>query len=484
MSINTSIFEYLRNVDILLLDELYTHPPTCLVLFRELPEFGKHIVLRLLFIEQPIPKAIISGWFEKGSQPLLMEACKALSDLRIWHSVDGSVARGSWCLNKKYQESLRIALFGGGKPLLGDMGSSAIDKHTRSIESLDAYAAKRWDALLHFMVGSESSEVGTIVKDVLLLSNLMKASTSDSPIGITKHGFHFLLMNRISQVRVFLLHYFDYLKETKKSLVAALQFVFQLSFLTPEKNYPVEVLSTTQQEILQHMRELGLAYQSKRTAPRFYVTQLALGLAGGHSVRSDVSVTAPGHMTAVVPTGVTASDQSDGSALLSRLSATSSSDVGYILLETNFRLYAYTDSPLRTALLSLFSKIRSRFPNLVVADITRDSVREALIRGITADQIISYLVNNAHPDMLQGPQILPPTLVDQIRLWELERDRFVFQEGCLYEQFSKSTDFEMVRDYAKSIGALLWENPERRLMVVSRNGHEDVRKFWKQKRPS
>ncbi|VDP88269.1 unnamed protein product [Echinostoma caproni] len=269
------------------------------------------------------------------------------------------------------------------------------------------------------------------------------------------------------------------------------------------------------------MRELGLAYQSKRTSPRFYVTQLALGLASGHTGRSDPSAPVPGCTSGAIPTGVTAPDQSDGASMLSRLSATSSSDVGYILLETNFRLYAYTDSHLRTALLSLFSKIRARFPNLVVADITRDSVREALIRGITADQIISYLVNNAHPDMLRGPQILPPTLVDQIRLWELERDRFVFQEGCLYEQFSKSTDFEMVRDYAKiselkstlpkllflskdlfylnfclrpnrlvvlsflkSIGALLWENPERRLMVVSRNGHEDVRKFWKQKRPS
>lgn len=50
--------------------------------------------------------------------------------------------------------------------------------------------------------------------------------------------------------------------------------------------------------------------------------------------------------------------------------------------------------------------------------------------------------------VLQNP-ILPPTLTDQIRLWELERDRFLFQEGCLYEQFSRNTDFEMVRDYAK-----------------------------------
>lgn len=40
-------------------------------------------------------------------------------------------------------------------------------------------------------------------------------------------------------------------------------------------------------------------------------------------------------------------------------------------------------------------------------------------------------------------------MVDQIRLWELERERFLAQDGCLYEQFTKNTDFEMVRDYAK-----------------------------------
>ncbi|OON20862.1 Transcription factor tfb2 [Opisthorchis viverrini] len=456
-----SIFEYIRNVDILLLDELFSHPPTCLVIFRELPELAKHFVARLLFVEQPIPKSIVSGWVEKGSQALLQDACRALSDLRIWHSVDGNVARGAWCLSKKYQESLRISLFGGGKSLLGDLGSTTVDKYSKDVGFLETYAAERWDSLLHFMVGSESSEVGSVVQDVLLLSNLMKGGTPDTPVGITKHGFHFLLMSRPDQVRLFLLHYFDYLKETKKNLVAALQFVFQLSFLSPEKSYPVDALTAPQQEVLQQMRELGLAYQRKRTAPRFYVTPLATVLSGSRCHRPAMS---SGSVLNAIPTGVSHLDGTDSV----QPTASSTSDVGYILLETNFRLYAYTDSPLRTALLSLFSKIRARFPNLVVADITRDSVREALIRGITADQ----------------PPILPPTLVDQIRLWELERDRFVFQEGCLYEQFSKSADFEMVRDFAKSIGVLLWENPERRLMVVSKAGHEDVRKFWKQKRPS
>ncbi|CAH8516906.1 unnamed protein product [Heterobilharzia americana] len=345
--------------------------------------------MRLLFIEQPIPKSIVSGWVEKGSSTLLDDACKALTDLRIWHSTDSNVSRGSWSLNKRYQESIRVSLFGGGKPLLGDLGIVTNDKYSKSVEFLKSYACERWDALLHFMVGSESAEVGSVVKDVLLLSNLMKCESNDTPIGITKHGFHFLLMSRQSQVLVFILHYFDYLKENSKNLVGALQFIFQLSFLSPTKSYPVDALTTSQQEVLQHMRELGLTYQRKRTAPHFY------SKSGGW-----------GPQLGVIPTGVSKSDISDTSNIFSQITVSNSSDVGYILLETNFRLYAYTDSPLRTALLSLFSKIRARFPNLVVADITRDSVREALIRGITANQILSFLTANAHPDMLLNEHFL------------------------------------------------------------------------------
>lgn len=64
-----------------------------------------------------------------------------------------------------------------------------------------------------------------------------------------------------------------------------------------------------------------------------------------------------------------------------------SSNNGYILLETNFRVYAYTNSPLQIAILSLFVDMQSRFANMVVGVITRDSVREALTRGISADQV-------------------------------------------------------------------------------------------------
>jgi transcription initiation factor TFIIH subunit 4 len=78
-----------------------------------------------------------------------------------------------------------------------------------------------------------------------------------------------------------------------------------------------------------------------------------------------------------------------------------------------------------------------------------------------------------------GPPVLPPTVVDQIKLWENERNRFTFSEGILYSQFLSQADFEVLRDHAQDLGVLTWQNPQRRTMVVTRAGHEEVKRFWK-----
>lgn len=74
---------------------------------------------------------------------------------------------------------------------------------------------------------------------------------------------------------------------------------------------------------------------------------------------------------------------------------------------------------------------------------------------------------------------LPPTVVDQIKLWENERNRFTFTEGVAYNQFLSQSDFITLRDYAQSINVLMWNNETKRTMVVTKNGHDEVKKFWK-----
>lgn len=48
-----------------------------------------------------------------------------------------------------------------------------------------------------------------------------------------------------------------------------------------------------------------------------------------------------------------------------------------------------TDSELQIALVALFSEMLYRFPNVVVAQITRESVQQAIANGITAQQVLS-----------------------------------------------------------------------------------------------
>ena len=78
---------------------------------------------------------------------------------------------------------------------------------------------------------------------------------------------------------------------------------------------------------------------------------------------------------------------------------------GYLILETNYRVYAYTANLLRIAILNLFVTLKSRLPNLVIGQLTRHSVKSALNKGITADQIITYLTHHAHPQMYKNVSV-------------------------------------------------------------------------------
>ncbi|XP_061086034.1 general transcription factor IIH subunit 4 [Conger conger] len=123
-----------------------------------------------------------------------------------------------------------------------------------------------------------------------------------------------------------------------------------------------------------------------------------------------------------------------------------------------------------------------RFSNVVVAQVTRESVQQAIANGITAQQIIHFLRTRAHPVMLKQTPVLPPTITDQIRLWELERDRLQFTEGVLYNQFLSQADFEVLRDRAQGLGVLVWQNAPHRVMVVTPHGHSEVKRFWKRQK--
>jgi len=222
--------------------------------------------------------------------------------------------------------------------------------------------------------------------------------------------------------------------------------LFMLSTMELGREYSTENLSQTQKAMLADLRDYGLVWQHEPLSQRFCPTRLATTL---------TSLSPP----------------------LATSTGTSHQTQGFIVLETNYRLYAYTDNPLQTAVLNLFVSLKYRFPNLVVGSITRDSVKRALDNGITAEQIISFLITHAHPQMRKNKPLLPVTVQDQIRLWELERNRLKSQEGYLYKDFATQADYEFVLNYAKQLDVVMWENSTKRCFFANLEGHANIRGF-------
>ncbi|XP_072024475.1 general transcription factor IIH subunit 4-like [Amphiura filiformis] len=438
---------YLRTLPAAVLDRLYNHPATCLAVFRELPELGKHCVMRVLFVDKPVAKTAVESWVMKTHQDEHREAVELLSVLRLWH--DSSLPGGlpGWLLNPIFRTNLKTALLGGGKAWSSNPDLLGPDKHAKDVDSLDKYALERWECVLHFLVGSRG--VDTLSRDVAMVlshAGLMKAAEEGGMV-ITPAGFQFLLLDTASQVWYFMLQYLETAEERELDLVQALSFLFQLSFSTLGKAYSTDDMNESQLQFLQHLRELGLVFQRKRKDKRYYPTRLAINLASG----------------------------------ISNVSSDSHRD-GYIVIETNYRIYAYTQSELQIEILGLFCQMLYRFPNMSVATLTRESVQSAISNGITAEQILHFLRTHSHPEMRNKVPVIPPVISDQVRLWELERDRLRFTPAVIYNEFLSNQEFVVLRDYARDLGVLIHENVAKRTMLVTPAGHDDVKRFWRRYR--
>lgn len=230
-------------------------------------------------------------------------------------------------------------------------------------------------------------------------------------------------------------------------IVEVLACLFMLGSLELGQEYSFSNWTSTQVQVLQDLVDYGLVLVT--ASDRFYPTRLATTL------------------TSSAPPLVSTERAQE--------------EHGFLVLETNYRIYAYTSNPLQIAVLNLFISLRYRFPNLVVGAITRESIKSALSNGITADQVIMYLRTHAHPQMRKFDPLLPPTVVDQIRLWELEKNRIQAQEGYLYEDFRSTADYDLVVEYSRKLGIILWESSSLRKFFIRPDGQALLREFLKRR---
>jgi len=147
---------------------------------------------------------------------------------------------------------------------------------------------------------------------------------------------------------------------------------------------------------------------------------------------------------------------------------------GYIVVETNYKVYAYTRRPLQLAILQLFVRLKGRFADMAYGQLTAASVQAAYERGITASQLAAFLRNHAK----EGTG-LPPVIEDQLHLWERERQRLKVADGSLYQQFASDEDLLLVVNEATRLSALLYVNYSRRIVAIRSEAHPAIKAFIK-----
>ncbi|KAI6842898.1 TFIIH and nucleotide excision repair factor 3 complexes subunit [Hortaea werneckii] len=448
--------DYLEQLPGTTFTKLYQQPSTALAIFRRmLPHLAKTLVMAMLYMPTPLNVGDLERWVRPGSESLQARdrALSILQRLRILFDTQDDRGRAAYKLSDAFARSLQLALTGGGNHRSFGVPCSTPDEKPVSVEYLDTFARKQWEAILYYVVGSANAGLASEV-DIsagtkqLLQKGEFVALRGRTPV-ITQSGFTFLLQEINAQIWTLLIVYLEVSSSLQMDPVDVLSFLFTLGSLELGISYSTSNLTPTQQQMLEDLSDFGLVYRRSSSEERYYPTRLATTLTSDAPALPNNSLTAT--------TTTTSGDPNP-----------QQNEKGYIILETNYRLYAYTSSPLLISILSLFSTLHTRYPNLVCAKITKTSVQSAIAAGITSDQIVTYLTTHAHPILRSQTPILPPTVVDQIRLWQIEGERMTATKGFLIYELANSEEYERAVKYAEALGVLRKEFRSKGSFFVSR----------------
>lgn len=390
---------------------------------------------RLIVFKGPVPFSEVRNWFRPEFKAVQNKVLWRLKQLQILQGRGQEV----W-INPSFQS----ALFSATAP----SNSTSL---TLNLSDLDNFAKNRWESVLYELVKDSNDSAGTATKRVRRDKSSMESMLVDagliSDVGkVTNSGFQFLLKDISSQVWILLLHYLKSCQNDSNLL----QFLAD-QILWGRAGVGLQVnQSGLPAEHLKKLDDFGLIMLSSE---HFSVTRLLASLSASKNALDFTDIL-------------------------------HNSNNGFLIIESNYRVYAYTSSPLQIATLGLFVKLQDRFPNMVYGQLTGESVQAALSHGLSAEQIIQYLQLNAHPSMIRNNQPfngIPFTVIDQIRLWELDRKRLGMKPGHLYQQFLSEQEYSAALEEAKTIGAVLYAKPSARVLIISEEGHEHMKQFCRKK---
>lgn len=426
------------------LDNLYHNAFICEAILRSLPPLAKKYVLQMLYIVDAITAKLMEEWVPAEGMSKHRVAIDKLVQLRLFTETVDRKRETSYRLNPTFQKNLQNHIIHGGVLPREPM---QISVRLPSSVDLDAYASEQWESfLLHLISSTEAEATKNISSSMMKIfqRGLLSQRDREAPM-LTESGFQFLLMDTNAQLWYVIREYITHCEERGVDTSDLISFLLELSFHVSGEAYNMNTLSNTQGSIVKDLADLGLVKLQQGMKESWFIpTKLAINL----------SIS---------------------------LSDASSRKQGYVVVETNFRLYAYTVSKLHCEILRLFARIEYQLPNLIVGAITKENLYKAFQNGISADQIICFLQQNAHPRVAEKVPSVPENVTDQIRLWESDLNRVEMTPSHLYDEFPSRDAFEAACDFAREYGSLLWEDSVKMRLIVKAESYDHMKRFLRQK---
>ncbi|KAF5474385.1 hypothetical protein F2P56_006289 [Juglans regia] len=429
------------------LDKLYENAFICEAILRSLPPLAKKYVLQTLYIDVPITAKSMEEWVLPDGSSKHRVAIDRLIQLRIFTETVDRRRETTYRIHPTFQTNLQ-KLVTLGEVLPREPMSSDITVRLPSLEDLEVYALAQWECFLLQLINSAQAERPLNISPSMMKvfqRGLLSQREKEAP-RLTESGFQFLLMDTNAQLWYIIREYISNSEERGVDPADLISFLLELSFHVTGKAYNSNTLTEIQRSLIKDLTDLGLVkLQQGRKESWFIPTKLATNLS--------VSLT-------------------DSSARKQ----------GFVVVETNFRLYAYSSSKLHSEVLRLFSRIEYQLPNLIVGAITKESLYNAFENGIAAEQIITFLQQNAHPRVAERIPSVPENVTDQIRLWESDLNRVEMSPAHYYDEFPSRDVFEAACDYAREWNGLLWEDSKSMRIVVKAEIHSHMREHLRRQK--
>ncbi|XP_953787.1 TFIIH subunit, Tf2b [Theileria annulata] len=211
------------------------------------------------------------------------------------------------------------------------------------------------------------------------------------------------------------------LKEASmKTVTESVELLLSLSQASCGDCFSTEGLTKTQIRLLRLLNELGIVYY--KNPKKFYLYDLSY-IVGKTNTNS------------VLPN----SKDLD-------ISIKAGND-SRIIVQSNFKVYVYTASPLQISVLSHLCELQARTPNLVVGVLTRESVQSAFKSGITSKEIIRFLSPNGMNSSIGSQEntllnssftySIPENVCRQLKMWESERDRIELCPSIVFKRWDQ-----------------------------------------------